>query len=964
MFDDIKKIREKSAKFYKADFHVHSPLSPDWKNDDKDKYKRNPHLDRIIGNKVSAESIKTFCENCKTSGLQIISVTDHMKYSFALNCVDYAKKHMPEFLFLPGLELNIKIKQPLIENFRVHVLAIFPPEIGTTIDRIFPARFPDESKRKGQDEIECSDINDIISKIKEIGGLAVAAHIYNENGARYIYTKATELLLEPVEDAADKKTDKFYKQVCDSMKSELYKFSCLQVRKTTDPVHFLDENGELRIPLIIASDAHHPSSIGLLENVTFIKMGRLDYHSLNEALKFPDTRIRFKDNLPEAKPPRLLGIKIIGRKENANAFFKNTTIGFSDNLTCVIGPRGSGKSALIDGIRYLMGYNKTLEQIPKVKDQVIDRQLHTLADSKIELLYEKSDGVVHRLEATFDQNEEYNTKVYDKDNNELNISDIEESGEYPLNLYGWNELELLAENAQSQRENLDKFIPELSSLKKEKLDLYNGLELNRKSCETQLEKLEPYFDARRMLYSFLRLNEYEKEYKKLNTPAIEKHFKTIDEINRKTNFLTDLINNINDTLTKIQDINGFDLEEIIKDYSDIKKWLEKLTQERLEIGTLSDSISKSKASLEGKIKGVLDIVNKEVAILNSQKITATKDIQKVIGTEDAITADLRNNAKKRFEATKKTYEDYVIEVENLEKLLGERSKIVDKIKDVNKRIFATRDEQKETIKSKIQLVQDKEFVISLELEQSGDKSEFESALTENNFAISFYGQWKRRKIPEILSNKLTPFEFANAILDKQNNTLKNKVTLKENDIQATYEIDNEYAEHLIIDNIPYEDIADLGTKKYDKEKLIRLLSVEEIKFDDKFYIKLGNKPIQYCSPGQRCSAMLPIVTLTSDAPIIIDQPEDNLDNRLVSRAVFKILAKLKETRQIIVATHNPNILVSGDAEQVIVLKSDGSVEDYGSIDEPSIVKKVISLMEGGKEAFQKREKKYLPFFEK
>ena len=52
---------------------------------------------------------------------------------------------------------------------------------------------------------------------------------------------------------------------------------------------------------------------------------------------------------------------------------------------------------------------------------------------------------------------------------------------------------------------------------------------------------------------------------------------------------------------------------------------------------------------------------------------------------------------------------------------------------------------------------------------------------------------------------------------------------------------------------------------------------------------------------------------------MIDQPEDNLDNRLVSRALFKILARLKETRQIILATHNPNILVSGDAEQVLLL---------------------------------------------
>ena len=107
--------------------------------------------------------------------------------------------------------------------------------------------------------------------------------------------------------------------------------------------------------------------------------------------------------------------------------------------------------------------------------------------------------------------------------------------------------------------------------------------------------------------------------------------------------------------------------------------------------------------------------------------------------------------------------------------------------------------------------------------------------------------------------------------------------------------------------------------------------------------------------------MLPIVTLTSRAPLVIDQPEDNLDNRLVSRALFKILAKLKETRQIVLATHNPNILVSGDAEQVVLLNSEGEVEESGCIDRPEIIKAVISLMEGGEAAFAMRERKYEPY---
>ena len=180
------------------------------------------------------------------------------------------------------------------------------------------------------------------------------------------------------------------------------------------------------------------------------------------------------------------------------------------------------------------------------------------------------------------------------------------------------------------------------------------------------------------------------------------------------------------------------------------------------------------------------------------------------------------------------------------------------------------------------------------------------------------------------------------------------------------EIDGEtcgvnHAERLVADNSPISTIEGLDVSQVDSDKLDRLLRLEAVPVDDEFYITLADQPIQNCSPGQRCSAMLPVVTLTNQAPLIIDQPEDNLDNRLVSHALFRILARLKETRQIILATHNPNILVSGDAEQVLLLDSRGDVERHGCIDHPEIVESVIGLMEGGADAFERRQKKYAPY---
>jgi ABC-type cobalamin/Fe3+-siderophores transport system ATPase subunit len=108
--------------------------------------------------------------------------------------------------------------------------------------------------------------------------------------------------------------------------------------------------------------------------------------------------------------------------------------------------------------------------------------------------------------------------------------------------------------------------------------------------------------------------------------------------------------------------------------------------------------------------------------------------------------------------------------------------------------------------------------------------------------------------------------------------------------------------------------------------------------------------------------MLPLIALAETTPLVIDQPEDNLDKRLIGSVLMKVLAELKEKRQIIVCTHDPNILVGGDAEQVVVLEAEsdrrGKVAKHGSIDNDDIVETVIDLLEGGADAFAARRMRY------
>jgi len=113
------------------------------------------------------------------------------------------------------------------------------------------------------------------------------------------------------------------------------------------------------------------------------------------------------------------------------------------------------------------------------------------------------------------------------------------------------------------------------------------------------------------------------------------------------------------------------------------------------------------------------------------------------------------------------------------------------------------------------------------------------------------------------------------------------------------------------------------------------------------------------STGQRCTTILPILLLESERPLLIDQPEDNLDNRFIYETVVKSLTGAKGRRQLIFVTHNPNIPVLGDAERVFVLTSDGKhgkLSRVGTVDE--LKQDIELLLEGGREAFLLRKERY------
>ena len=143
--------------------------------------------------------------------------------------------------------------------------------------------------------------------------------------------------------------------------------------------------------------------------------------------------------------------------------------------------------------------------------------------------------------------------------------------------------------------------------------------------------------------------------------------------------------------------------------------------------------------------------------------------------------------------------------------------------------------------------------------------------------------------------------------------------------------------------------------------------IQAIRCKDRYLLELEVGPSDYrrldsLSGGQRVSILLSLLLETNDLrPLVIDQPEDELDTRFLSDTVLPALKKLKGRRQIIVATHQANIVVNGDADQVILLEATadhGRVSCAGAIESAPVRDAIVRTLDGGDEAFRLRQVKY------
>jgi ABC-type cobalamin/Fe3+-siderophores transport system ATPase subunit len=240
------------------------------------------------------------------------------------------------------------------------------------------------------------------------------------------------------------------------------------------------------------------------------------------------------------------------------------------------------------------------------------------------------------------------------------------------------------------------------------------------------------------------------------------------------------------------------------------------------------------------------------------------------------------------------------------------------------------------------------------------------------------------KLKKILANMDEGITFDVQVI--ANSSLKDDILLKiDQRVQGFFQGKNEGASNInnLIASTKFdkkESVIEFISNLYQKvtEKIDNtssLLKEDEINFynyigslnylDSQYTLKLGNKNLKELSPGERGIVLLIfyLALNKSDIPLIIDQPEDNLDNQSVFNKLVPCIKEAKKHRQIIIVTHNPNIAIACDSEQIIycdIIKKTNEIKyECGSIENSVIKEHVIDVLEGTMPAFDLRRQKYI-----
>ena len=654
------------------------------------------------------------------------------------------------------------------------------------------------------------------------------------------------------------------------------------------------------IPMIIASDNHDIKNYSLKENC-WIKADPT-FEGLKQIIYEPEERVRIQENNPKLDYDKPYFSSIIFKndekifKDDELHFDKSTQkIPLNPNLVAIIGGRGEGKSML-------MKYISTSFAI-----KTIETNEDFLKSGNVEVIYSKTikneeellpfpiiNNTKHSLDFIYISQGELKNIVEKKEQLAEGISKMADIKEIAFD------------------QNLDKEVSD-------KLTELHNIVVFLEDSQNNLEKLQEQENTQRQFIENITTKE--------NKEKLEQYTKILGDINIETDKKIQLRNlksifsqeeiNLNENITSINQKYSLDIPTIQK---------EQIFKLQLE-----------------KIQELLKSIEEHFISLNQEKESIKKEFSQF------YTGDLTTLLK------------------DVDKYQSELSLISDKIEKVNEAI----EKKRNLIKV---IFEDIENQLSLISKIKAEYNKQEKSILEDWEKFKNIEQREdlnsqQKRIMQTLLQDLdievvTEFNkeaFYNEIYHCINGAewrIKNKQKAQEdyfgiNDLDSFFKfLKEKYLEASSINGIHRDVLRVTLFNEENRRKYIKVYPILKYKGKNLDKISIGQKGTVYLK--------MKLATEAFSKPIVFDQPEDDLDNQFIIKELVDLFKELKKYRQVIIITHNANLVINADAEQVIIAKNDNERLKYscGSLENSNINKQICEILEGGKEAFEKREQKY------
>lgn len=885
----------KGSEWRKWDLHVHTPYTK---------------LNNGYGS--NDDVWDRFCDEIEKSDISVFGITDYFSVDNYFLFIEKFKKRYPKSdkVFFPNIEFRIDSKNKNGEHIQLHVI------FSNSIEKNKLEQFLTRLSLVSTDNSNLTNKYCTYSDLLEVGyENAMVTLKALTNQLKSDFSEEEYIIIGVANGYGSLRPGKNDGRGAEYAK-EIDKICHIFFGDESNVEFFLNKKRgreEYNLPpkpVLKGSDCHSFEDIysKLGKFFTWIKADPT-FEGLKQIIYEPEERVRIQENNPQNDYPKYYFSKIIIKETNifdeSIVKFKENEIELNPNLIAIIGGRGTGKSLLLDAIA------KTFKKID--------------GNDRAKNISIKKD---------------YFSITYTKSDNEGKECYIQEEDTVDYLHIHQGYVKAIVDPKNSSR--LDKEIKELLNLKENPQIAYEKSFLSR--------LIDEIFEIKDFL------NEIDENGEKINSKEyIEKQQKNkkklIENITTKENkeLISKYTNNIkaiNDLSKKIRQLGDLkrDLEQFQSDKNNLIKGFNQLIDDKNKIPEISfdEQIQK------------IDSLNE---YLKNDKENKERENDKI--RENFINKGISGDITTLLEQAEK-YQKEIDELENKKKLVEDKEKDLkknfDKIKEVIDEISKSYENFEEGIKNKWSNLkkgkedwseEQKELVnkllkdIDIEVIESFDKDKFYEKIKETLNLSKF-----RATISKNQNERINEFFNINSkedfILFLKN---EKKILTNEGEMSLSELINSEYfvkdgaKEFLRLILLNYSDFWQVITKPKYKNKELNQLSV-------------GMKGTMYLC--------LKLATDPFMKPFIFDQPEDDLDNNFIVNELVPIFKTIKKYRQVIIVTHNANLVVNADAEQVIVAENENETINYisGSLESVNIRNKVCEILEGGIDAFRKREKKY------